>query len=91
MVEQCNTVLYVGLYNDFTSDDILSPNFREVEHALNVYPDVKHLFVPVAMCVKMERVFYTPDYCDGSMIRYTASEYKCLSAYEILIFIDVQV
>lgn len=62
-------------------DDILSPNFlEEIEHALNIYPDVKHLFVPCSNIDENGKVFYTPDYCDGSMIRYTASEY--INAYQ---------
>lgn len=57
-------------------DDLLEPTFlEEIEKALSIYPDVKHLFAPCKYIDANNRILQEPDYCNGEIKRYTGREY----------------
>lgn len=62
-------------------DDLLEPTFlEEIEKALSIYPDVKHLFAPCKYIDANNRILQEPDYCNGEIKRYTGREY--INAYQ---------
>ena len=64
-------------------DDLLASTFlEEVEKALVVYPDVKHLFVPCNFIDGDGNSLQEPDYCTGEIKRYTGIEY--VRAYQTI-------
>lgn len=64
-------------------DDLLASTFlEEVEKALAVYPDVKHLFVPCNYIDGDGNSLQEPDYCTGEIKRYTGIEY--VRAYQTI-------
>ena len=57
-------------------DDLLAPTFlEEAEKALLRHPYVKHLFVPCNYIDEKGDVISEPNYCDGSIVRYSGVEY----------------
>lgn len=57
-------------------DDLLAPTFlEEAEKALELHPDVKHLFTPCNYIDDNGNVIREPNYCDGSIRRYKKDEY----------------
>ena len=64
-------------------DDVLAPTFlAEIEKALHIYPDVKHLFVPCNNIDATNHILQEPDYCSGEIKRYTGREY--VKAYQTI-------
>lgn len=64
-------------------DDILAPTFlSEIERALRIYPDVKHLFVPCNNIDGANHILQEPNYCTGEIRRYTGKEY--VRAYQTI-------
>lgn len=64
-------------------DDVLAPTFlAEIEKALCIYPDVKHLFVPCNNIDATGHILQDPDYCTGEIKRYTGQEY--VMAYQTI-------
>lgn len=63
-------------------DDKLSPTFlEEIECAVKLHPDVKHLFTPCSYIDGEGNIIRTPtDYCSGITYRFTGQEYA--NAYE---------
>lgn len=62
-------------------DDLLAPTFLEdVEKALILYPDVRHIFVPCNYINEVGTCIQEPDYCDGSIHKYAGKEY--IMAYQ---------
>lgn len=62
-------------------DDLLEPTFlEEIEKALSLYPDVKHLFVPCKYIDANNQILQEPDYCSGEIKKYTGREY--INAYQ---------
>lgn len=57
-------------------DDIIKPDFlNEIEKALELYPEVKHLFVPCNYIDKKGKSLQEPDYCTGEIKKYSGREY----------------
>ena len=57
-------------------DDLLAPTFlEEIEKAINLHPDVKHFFVPCNYIDSNGAIKREPDYCDGTIHRYSGIEY----------------
>lgn len=57
-------------------DDLLAPTFlEEIENAINLHPDVKHFFVPCNYIDSNGAIKREPDYCDGTIHRYSGIEY----------------
>lgn len=58
-------------------DDLLAPDFLEnISNAIQLHPDVKHLFAPCNYINEYGQVIRTPDsYCNGGIIRYSGIEY----------------
>lgn len=57
-------------------DDLLAPTFlEEIENAINLHPDVKHFFVPCNYIDGKGAIRRGPDYCDGTIHRYSGIEY----------------
>lgn len=57
-------------------DDLLAPTFlEEAEKALSVHTDVKHFFVPCNYIDGNGEIKREPDYCDGSINKYSGIEY----------------
>lgn len=57
-------------------DDLLAPTFlEEIEKAINLHPDVKHFFVPCNYLDGNGAIKREPDYCDGTIHRYSGIEY----------------
>lgn len=64
-------------------DDLLASTFlEEIEKALAVYPDVKHLFAPCNYIDGEGNSLQEPDYCTGEIKRYTGIEY--VRAYQTI-------
>lgn len=64
-------------------DDLLAPTFLEnIEKALELYPDVKHLFVPCNYIDANGRILREPDYCTGEIKKYTGRSY--IDAYRYI-------
>lgn len=64
-------------------DDLLASTFlEEVEKALAVYPDVKHLFTPCNYIDGDGNILQDPDYCTSEIKRYTGIEY--VRAYQTI-------
>ncbi len=64
-------------------DDIMQPDFlKEIEMALNIYPDVKHLFVPCNYIDGTGKSLQEPDYCTGEIKKYNGREY--VKAYQTI-------
>ena len=64
-------------------DDLLAPNFLEnIEKALQLFPDIKHLFVPCNNIDEHGNVFSEPSFCDGCTKRYSGAEY--VRAYQTI-------
>lgn len=57
-------------------DDLQAPTFlEEIEKAINLHPDVKHFFVPCNYIDGNGAIKREPDYCDGTIHRYSGIEY----------------
>lgn len=57
-------------------DDLLAPTFiEEIEKALTVYPEVRHLFVPCNYIDETGEVLQEPNYCNEHIHKYTGKEY----------------
>ena len=57
-------------------DDLLAPTFlEEIEKALTIYPNVKHLFVPCNYIDGNGESLQEPEYCTGEIKKYTGQEY----------------
>lgn len=57
-------------------DDIIKPDFlNEIEKALKMHPDVKHLFVPCNYIDEKGNSLQEPDYCTGEIKKYSGREY----------------
>lgn len=64
-------------------DDILHPDFlKEIEKALEIYPDVKHLFVPCNYIGEKGECLQEPNYCTGEIKKYNGREY--VRAYQTI-------
>lgn len=64
-------------------DDLLAPTFlEEAEKALSEHPDVRHFFVPCNYIDGDGAIKREPNYCDGSIHRYSGIEYA--EAYRII-------
>ena len=64
-------------------DDLLASTFlEEVEKALAVYPDLKHLFAPCNYIDGEGNSLQEPDYCTSEIKRYTGIEY--VRAYQTI-------
>lgn len=64
-------------------DDLLQPCFLEaVEQALRLNSDVRHLFVPCNYIDGKGLQIWEPDYCDGSVRRYSGRDY--VHAYQTI-------
>lgn len=64
-------------------DDVLAPTFlSEIEKALCIYPDVKHLFVPCNNIDGANHILQVPNYCTGEIRRYTGQGY--VRAYQTI-------
>lgn len=62
-------------------DDIIKPDFlEEIEKALELYPDVKHLFAPCNYINEKGEILQEPDYCTGEIKKYSGREY--VKAYQ---------
>lgn len=57
-------------------DDLLAPTFlEEIERAIEQNPDVRHFFAPCNYIDGNGSVKREPDYCDGTVRRYSGLEY----------------
>lgn len=57
-------------------DDIIKPDFiNEIEKALEIHSDVKHLFVPCNYIDEKGNSLQEPDYCTGEIKKYSGREY----------------
>lgn len=57
-------------------DDLLAPTFlEEIEKALTIYPNVKHLFAPCNYINGNGESLREPEYCTGEIKKYTGRQY----------------
>lgn len=57
-------------------DDIIKPDFlAEIEKAIEIYPNVKHLFVPCNYIDEKGKSLQEPNYCTGEIKKYSGREY----------------
>lgn len=57
-------------------DDLLAPTFlEEIEKALTIYPNVKHLFAPCNYIDGDGNSLWKPEYCTREIKKYTGREY----------------
>ena len=64
-------------------DDIIKPDFlAEIEKAIEIYPNVKHLFVPCNYIDEKGKSLQEPDYCTGEIKKYSGREY--VRAYQTI-------
>lgn len=57
-------------------DDLLAPTFlEEIEKALIIYPNAKHLFAPCNYIDRNGKSLQEPEYCTGEIKKYTGREY----------------